>query len=122
VSRAGCGRAAAAAGGAWSAFSTGRAWVGRRSRSASAVSGSTGSSAPGGWGWSSHVPLAELLGDALLFVASAGELLCVCERAAELVAGGGGLAQRVVALIFQAVGEGGQLVDSVLELAHEREA
>jgi hypothetical protein len=50
VSRAGCGRAAA--GGAWSASSTGRVWVGRRSRSASAVSGSTGSPAAGGWGWS----------------------------------------------------------------------
>lgn len=43
-------------------------------------------------------------------------------RAGELLARGGGLAQRVVALLLQAFGEGWELLDPVLELAHAREA
>ena len=40
----------------------------------------------------SGVPPADLLADALLLAVSVGELLCVFERAAELLACGGGLA------------------------------
>ena len=58
----------------------------------------------------------------LLAVAGVGELVCVLERAGELLAGGGVLAQGGVAVCLEAVGELGQGGGAMLELAHERQA
>ncbi len=58
----------------------------------------------------------------LLAVAGVGELVCVFERAGELLAGGGVLTQGGVAVCLQALGELGQGLGAVLELAHERQS
>ena len=65
---------------------------------------------------------ADLLVDLLLAVAGVGELVCVLERAGELLAGGGLLAEDGVAVCLEAVAELGQGGGAVLELAHERQA
>ena len=64
----------------------------------------------------------DLLVDLLLAIAGVGELVGVFERAGELLAGGGVLTQGGVAVCLQALGELGQGVGAVLELAHERQA
>ena len=65
---------------------------------------------------------ADLLVDLPLAIAGIGELVCVLERAGELLAGGGVLAQGGGAVCVEAVAELGQCGGAMLELAHERQA
>ena len=67
------------------------------------------------------VALGERVVDPLLLVAGGGELAGVLERAGELVAAAGGLAERLALLLTQPLGELGEMLDAVLELAHERQ-
>jgi hypothetical protein len=65
------------------------------------------------------VAVGYLLVDAPLAIAGVGELVCVFERAGELLAGSGVLTQGGVAVCLQALGELGQGLGAVLELAYE---
>jgi hypothetical protein len=62
------------------------------------------------------------LTDLPLAIAGIGELVCVLERAGELLAGDGVLAQGGVAAFLEAVAELGQRGGAMLELPHERQA
>jgi hypothetical protein len=69
-----------------------------------------------------RVAVADLLTDLPLALAGVGELVCVFERAGELLAGGGVLAQGGGLVCVEAVAELGQGGGAMLELAHERQA
>jgi hypothetical protein len=69
----------------------------------------------------SLLAVGDLAVEALLLLARVGELVGVFERSGELVAGGGGFAQRLGAITPELLGELGKGLDAVLELADQRE-